>query len=106
MKNWDAGGDSKIYSPWSSPMVVVKKPTGAVRLCLDFRKVNAVSRRDAYPLTYKEDIDGRFVGTKYFSELNICPQLILKMLFGKCRWKRARDRKRRLQYLVGDSFSS
>ena len=38
-------------SDWSSPIVMVKR-NGEYRFCLDFRKVNEVSKKDAYPLPY------------------------------------------------------
>jgi len=38
------------HSPWSSPIVVVRKKDGKQRFCIDFRKVNEVTRKDAYPL--------------------------------------------------------
>lgn len=37
-------------SNWSSPVVMVKKPGGKYRFCIDFRKVNAVTKKDAYPI--------------------------------------------------------
>lgn len=37
------------HSPWSNPIVMVRKPDGRYRFCLDFRKVNAISKKDAYP---------------------------------------------------------
>eukprot|EP00731_Ephydatia_muelleri_P025190 Em0017g273a len=37
-------------SPWSSPIVLVKKKDGTTRFCVDYRKVNEVTRKDAYPL--------------------------------------------------------
>jgi len=38
------------HSPWSSPIVVVRKKDGKQRFCIDFRKVNEVTRKDTYPL--------------------------------------------------------
>ncbi|KZR97642.1 Histone-lysine N-methyltransferase NSD2, partial [Daphnia magna] len=37
-------------SPWSSPVVLVKKKSGEYRFCIDYRRLNAVSKRDVYPL--------------------------------------------------------
>ena len=37
-------------SPWASPVVLVRKSDGTVRWCGDFRKVNDLTRKDAYPL--------------------------------------------------------
>lgn len=58
-------------SPWSSPMVVVKKPNDKIRLCLDSRKLNDRTKKDAYPLPYISGILGKFVGTKYLSSIDL-----------------------------------
>jgi len=37
-------------SPYSSPIMIVKKKTGKWKLCVDFRQINAKSVKDAYPM--------------------------------------------------------
>lgn len=43
-------------SAWPSPIVMVKKPNNEYRFCIDFRKVNQVTKKDAYPLPYINSI--------------------------------------------------
>ncbi|KAJ3656579.1 hypothetical protein Zmor_015648 [Zophobas morio] len=58
-------------SPWSSPVVMVKKPNNEYRFCIDFRKVNQVSKRDAYPLPYVSTILDRLHSARVFSSIDI-----------------------------------
>lgn len=58
-------------SPWSNPLVTVKKPDGSVRLCLDSRRLNSVTKKDAYPLPHISGILGRFEGTRYISKIDL-----------------------------------
>lgn len=58
-------------SPWSSPIVMVKKPNGKIRLCLDSRKLNEVTKKDSYPLPYISRILGNIVGSKYLSSVDL-----------------------------------
>jgi len=37
-------------SPWMSPAVLVKKKDGTIRFCINFQKLNAVTKKDSYPL--------------------------------------------------------
>ncbi|KAK2920617.1 hypothetical protein Q8A73_000102 [Channa argus] len=47
-------------SAWSSPCLLVPKPDKALRFCTDFRKVNAITKPDSYPLPRMEDCVDRF----------------------------------------------
>ncbi|XP_052857197.1 uncharacterized protein LOC128265316 [Drosophila gunungcola] len=57
-------------SAWSSPVVLVQKP-GKIRLCLDSRKVNAVTKKDAYPLPQIDGILGRLPKAMFISSLDL-----------------------------------
>ncbi len=43
-------------SPWAAPIVLVQKKTGDVRLCVDFRKLNAITKKDSFPLPRIDDV--------------------------------------------------
>ena len=58
-------------SPWASPIVLVRKKDGSTRFCVDFRKVNATTRKDAYPLPRVEDTLDALTGSKWFTTLDL-----------------------------------
>ena len=58
-------------SPWSSPVVLVKKKDGSTRFCVDYRKLNAVTIKDSYPLPRIDDAIDALSGSMYFTTLDL-----------------------------------
>lgn len=58
-------------SEWANPLVAVKKPTGAVRLCLDARNLNEKTRKDRYPVQHIWRILQQIKATKYLSQIDL-----------------------------------
>ena len=58
-------------SPWASPVAMVKKKDGTLRFCIDFRKLNDVTIKDAHPLPRIDDILEALKRPKYFSTLDL-----------------------------------
>ena len=59
-------------SPWSSPIVLVKKKDGSTRCCVDYRMLNKITVKDAYPLPRTDDCFDALFGAKWFSTLDLC----------------------------------
>ena len=58
-------------APWCHPMVVVQKPKGGIRVCIDMTKLNENVQRPVYPtLTPKQAVGNISPGSKYFSTLD------------------------------------
>ena len=58
-------------SPWSSPVVLVTKKDGTKRMCLDYRGLNDVTVKDAYPLPRIDDSLDALGGARYFVALDL-----------------------------------
>lgn len=58
-------------SPWSSPVVPIRKKDGRLRLCIDYRRLNAVTVKDSYPLPNLTDALYTLHGTEFFTSLDL-----------------------------------
>lgn len=58
-------------SPWSAPIVLLDKPDGSRRFCINFKALNAVTKPDAYPLPKVTHILDRLRDARYLSSLDI-----------------------------------
>ena len=57
-------------SPYSSPVVAVRKKDGTMRLCCDYWKLNAKTEPDRHPLPRNQNIVDRLGGNRYFTLLD------------------------------------
>lgn len=62
---------SKSSSPFVSPIVLVKKKDGSLRLCVDYRLLNNKTRKDAFPLPRIEESHDALSGAHWFSTLDL-----------------------------------
>ena len=58
-------------SPWASPVTLVPKPDGSIRFCVDYRKLNQVSKKDSYPVPLASDCFDLMQGTSIFSTIDL-----------------------------------
>ena len=59
------------YSSYSSPIVCVRKKDGSMRLCIDYRRLNAKTIPDSQPIPGIQDILDNLAGSKWFSTLDM-----------------------------------
>ena len=56
---------------YSLPVLFVKKPGGGIRFCVDYRRLNAITKKDCYLIPLIEEILAQLEGAKYFTKIDI-----------------------------------
>jgi hypothetical protein len=87
-------------SPWASPIVLVPKPDGSIRLCTDYRRLNKLTVPDPFPLPRVEDLVDRVGQAKFLTKVdmtrgywqvpltdNSCPISAFVTRSGHYQWK-------------------
>ena len=67
----DTGKIRRSSSPCSSPILIVRKPTGGLRICVDYRALNALTVKNKYPIPLVRETLSRIHGKKFFTKLDI-----------------------------------
>ena len=67
----NAGIIEESTSEWASPIVLVRKKDKSLRICVDYRKLNAVSQMEPYPMPRIEELLDRLGKASYLTTLDL-----------------------------------
>jgi len=70
-EQFEMGIIEESTSPWSSPLCFVRKRNNEIRVCVDYRRLNEVTKKNAHPLPRIDDCLESLGGNKYFSCLDL-----------------------------------
>ena len=88
-------------SPFSPPVLFVKKPDGSLRLCVDYRALNRMTIKNRYPISLISEIMDRIKGAKHFTWLDVLDAFNRIHIAEGEEWKTAfRTRYGHFEYLI------
>ncbi|UYV80895.1 K02A2.6-like, partial [Cordylochernes scorpioides] len=58
-------------SPWASPVVLIRKKDGSWRFCVDYRRLNKITKKDVYPLPRIDDTLDCLRGARFYSSMDL-----------------------------------
>ena len=67
----DGGAIRPSKSPWCNAIVLVRKKDRTLRFCINFRKLNARTKKDSYPLPRMQETMESMVGARFFSSMDL-----------------------------------
>ncbi|RXW13329.1 hypothetical protein EST38_g12526 [Candolleomyces aberdarensis] len=87
--NLKKGFIRRSTSPAASPILFVRKKTGDLRLCVDYRGLNAITKKNRYPLPHIDDLLDRTQGCKFFTVIDLKNAFNLIRICEGDEWKTA-----------------
>ncbi|SLM33609.1 gag polymerase env [Lasallia pustulata] len=70
-ENLKKGFISPSHAPYASPVLFAVKPNGSLRVCVDYQKLNAITKRNRYPIPLIEETLAKVTGCKYITKLDV-----------------------------------
>ena len=67
----DTGAIQKSPNPWARTVVLLQKKDGSLRFCINFKKLNNQTIRDAYLLPHIDETFDSLQGSQWFSSLDL-----------------------------------
>jgi hypothetical protein len=67
----DKGYIHPSYSPWGCPALFMKKKDHSLRLCVDYRPLNAVTIKNKYPLPHIDILFDQLASARVFSKVDV-----------------------------------
>jgi hypothetical protein len=71
LENLHKGFICPSQAPFAAPVLFVRKPSGGLRFCVDYRKLNQITRKDRYPLPLIDETLARISRAKIFTKLDV-----------------------------------
>ena len=71
VENLDKGFIVPSNAPFASPILMARMPSGKLRFCVDYRRLNAITKKDRYPLPLIDELMERLGRAKVFTKLDI-----------------------------------
>src|SRR5580704_8184040 len=101
-KNLERGFIRPSYSKFGSPVLLIpKKDSVELRLCVDFRRLNEVTVKDRYPIPLISDLQDRVAGSKWYTKIDLKEAFYLIRIKEGHEWKTTfRTRYGQYEYLV------
>ncbi|KAJ5134995.1 retrovirus polyprotein [Penicillium bovifimosum] len=71
LANLDKGFIVPSSAPYASPILMARKPGGGLRFCVDYRRLNALTKKDCYPLPLIDEVLQRTSKAKFFTKVDM-----------------------------------